>query len=232
MKSKDGTYRVVALVGLVVSILALTMGFAAFTTSLTISSSAEVTPASSTLNVVFSSDPDSNVTNAPAISYNPVSGVPTASAASLNGTTVTGIRARFNAHDQSVTYSFYARNNSSYTAYLTGITFKPITQNGSDFKTCAPKTGVTNPATGDLSGACSDISLTVSMGDVSSTHPVSLSSSDVASLQANDKIINSGDYKVVTVTIAYGHAYPIPDGDFTATFGDIELSFSSVAPSA
>lgn len=232
MQSKDGTFRVVALVGLIVSILALTIGFAAYTTSLTIKSSAEVIPTDSNLDVVFSSAADSNVTGAPTIIYSPASGVPTADTPTLSGTTVSGIKARFNAHDQSVTYSFYVRNNSSYTAYLTGIEFKPITLNGSDFKTCEPKTGSANPATGDISGPCSDISLTVSIGNVVANHPVSLSASNIANLQASDKVINSGDYKTITVVISYGHAHPLPDGDFTATFGDIFISYSSVAPTA
>ena len=103
MKSNK-TYNTVALCALIVAVAGLTIGFAAFSNTLTINSSANVAPSSSTLDIAFSTAIDSKTNGT-------VTGVPTTGAtggtATISGTTISDVTAHFTAPGQSVTYSFY-----------------------------------------------------------------------------------------------------------------------------
>jgi len=227
MQSKDRTYQVVAIVGLIIGVMALTIGFAAFTTTLTISSAADVTPAATTLDVVFSTSSSSAVTGT-------VTGVATgetgatAGDATLAATTVSGISAHFTKPGQTVTYTFNVYNNSAYLAYLTEIVFKNASGE-SAFKVCKAKSGSSNPATNDITTACNGITLTLTVDGLETT--TSKTPSEIAAYSGN-KTIAATTGKTVTVVITYASGSSIPDGDIEVAFGDIDLKYSSVAPAA
>ena len=227
MQSKDRTFQVVAIVGLIVGVMALTIGFAAFTTSLTISSAADVTPAATTLDVVFSTSSSSAVTGTVAGVATGETGA-TAGSATLANTTVSGINAHFTKPGQTVTYTFYVYNDSAYTAHLTGITFGNASGE-STFKACQAKTGSANPATNDITTACNGITLTLTVDGYETT--TSKTSSEVAAYTGN-KTIAASTGKTVTVVVTYAAGSAVPDGDIEVAFGDIQLNYSSVAPSA
>ena len=228
MQSKDRTYQVVAIVGLIVGVMALTIGFAAFTTTLTIQSAAEVAPGAQTLDVVFSTSSNS-------VAAGSVSGVATGESgasgdsATLSGTSITGIKANFTKPGQTVTYTFNVYNNSAYTAYLNEVIFKNVTGSSpAAFKVCSAKSGSANPATNNIDTACNGITLTLTVDDLSTT--TSKTPSEILAL--GNKTIAASVGKTVTVVIEYATGSAVPDGDISVAFGDIELKYSSVAPSA
>ena len=224
MQSKDRTYQVVAIVALIIGVFALSIGFAAFSTTLTIKSAADVTPAQEPLNVKFSTSNTSYVAGAVnGVDAGTVTGA-TADVASLADTTIQNINAKFTKPGQSVTYSFNAYNGSSFDAYLTGITFKNV--DGSSpaaTKVCSAKPG-TNPASNGVSEACNDIAISVSVGSHTAT-------GSETSTEIGTHKLEAGQGETVVVTITYldgtGHGHEA-DGDFTVSFGDIALSYSTV----
>ena len=229
MQSKDRTYQVIAIVALVIGVCALTVGFAAFTNNLTISSHAEVSPGSSVLDVVFSTSNSSVVTGSVVGTASGTSGASGATA-TLTNTTVTGIQANFTEPGQKVTYDFYVYNNSAFTGYLTGIAFNNVSGEGAT-KVCAPKSGSSNPATTGYTEACNDITLKLTVGPTGSPLVTGISESKSAA-QVNDVSgLAAGAAYPVVVEIEYVSATPTPhtaDGDFSVNFGDIVLTYSSV----
>ena len=222
MQSKDRTYQVIAIVALVIGVCALTVGFAAFTTNLTINSSATVRPASTVLDVVFSRQKT-------AVNEGTITGVPvnnaTAGTATLSNLTVSNIHADFTQPGEKVTYTFYVYNNSPFTAYLTNVNFGFAS--GTDFKVCSAANdgNPANPAT-DFTAACADITFKLSIED--QTNVTNLTDSANGSTIADSNGIAAGTGKTVTVEIAYPDGSDIADGDFNVAFGDVELTYSSV----
>ncbi len=224
MQSKDRTYQVIAIVALVIGVCALTVGFAAFSTNLTINSAADVRPASSVLDVVFSTSNSSVVSgNVTATLTNTAATAPTADDAVLTNTTVTGLNAHFTEPGQKVTYSFNVYNNSAFTGYLTGIAFNNAS-GGSAFKACNT-TGTTNPATTGVDAACADITLKLTVED-----KVTNATESKAANQINDTTgLAASTGKAVTVEIEYPAGSDTADGEFNVVFGDIVLTYSSVS---
>ena len=237
---RDRSGKVIAIVALLVGVVGLTIGFAAFSNTLRIQSSAEVIQSQDAYNVDFSSASNgtaSTATNgsvAPS-SLSPATDGPTGSTATIDNSSwdpvISNLKATFTAPGQSVTYTFYTKNVGKMKAYLNSVTFKDTTTTSGTFQTCAPlsRTGEgveANPATVDLSNICNDITLTLTLGseDFTSTR----TRTQFATATAHD--LEIAGYEQVTVVIAYA-ANPAEeaDGDFSVTFGDIELGFSSQA---
>lgn len=220
MGSKDRSYQVVTLVALVVAVLGLSVGFAAFSNTLTIKSSAEVTPDENQFNVDLSGASTSEVTTVtPTLS--PASNGPTGTTASVNnsGTNsalIENLHATFTEPGQSVTYTFYARNLGQYLAYLNSITFGNA-EGGSSFKVCTPATGTTASL---VTSACEGISLTLSVGSLTDV------TASQASLTGHSLAI--GGNEEITVTISYASGSERADGNFDVAFGDIVLTYDSV----
>lgn len=97
----------------------MTLGFAAFSTTLNISSSASVTPSSGDFMVKFSTSKDSLVVNAVEPSSK-TSGITTTNGTIVNSVspTLSNLSASFTSPGQYVEYTVYARNEGEYTAYL------------------------------------------------------------------------------------------------------------------
>ena len=144
--------KVVAIVALVVAVIGLGIGFAAFSSTLTISSSATVTPSANSLT-------GSSITPT-------TTGGATAEASSFTETTLTGSDAQFTAPGQSVKYSLYAYNAGEYLAYLNGVTVGAVT--------CEPGEGTT---AGLVNAACDDITVSVKVGNTTYTESDSAISS-------------------------------------------------------
>lgn len=205
--------RVITIVALVIGVVALTIGFAAFTQSLNINNStAEVKPSNS-LNVHF---PTSG-TMTPTTSGAGVTGA----SVSLAATTISGLKANFNAPGQSVTYSTTIMNDSSYVAYLKSVTFSKATP------TCAPLTGTdNNPASeSTLSAVCSNMVMEVTLGSTGSYLVQNLNHTESS---ITGKSISAGGSIPCTVVLKYNGS-AVPDGDFTVDFGNITFGFSSTS---
>ena len=190
--------RIIPLVALIVAVVGLGIGFAAFTSTLTISSSAQVNPASTdfTNNVGFSTSSTEMKTGTLAPNSSTYG-----KSATLAKTTISGIEATFTAPGQSVTYSANLVNLSAYTAYLNAVTF------GS--KTCTAGTGATQAL---VTAACGDISMSVKIG----TNTYTSTNNSISSVS-----IASTKYLAVTVKITYASCGDRADGPFTVSFGNL-----------
>ena len=206
------THRIISIIALFLGIVGVTLGYAAFSNTLTISSSAEVNPDPSTFNVDFSSSDSAVVTDpvVPSLSAN-VTGF-TATNATIDNTsdpTISNLKATFTEPGQSVTYTFYSYNIGQYIAYLNSIVF-------SGNKTCTAKTGTTQAL---VNTACNGISLSAKVGSESVT------TTSVASISGHSLGINAAEEIIVTISYAAGSG--VADGDFEVALPDIVLTYES-----
>jgi hypothetical protein len=194
----------------------LSVGFAAFSNSLVIKSSAKVTPNSSTFNVDFSSSGTSLATTAVAPTKTPTT--LTATSAAIDNTsdpTISNLSVTFTEPGQKVVYTFYAYNAGQYDAYLKSITYANVTGKTAA-KVCTAASGTTDTL---VQAACDDITVSVKVGDLSEV------SGSKASITGHT--LAKGAFEQVTVTIEYASNGDRADGDFTVAFGDITLLYSS-----
>lgn len=218
---KDRNTKVIAIVALLVGVVGLSLGFAAFSNTLTISSSAEVTPSAEDFNVDFSATTSGNVSTDPVVPVlNPtgVTGFEATNGAIDNSgsPTITNLHATFTEPGQTATYTFSSKNIGKYIAYLKSVVFEPVTGE-SVTKKCTPGTGTTAALVND---ACNDITLSVKVGSESAT------TASLANITGHSLAIDANEE--VTVTISYAQDGHRADGDFTVAFGDVVLTYSSV----
>ena len=225
---KDRKTKMIAIAALIVGVVGLSLGFAAFSNTLTIKSSAEVTPDDSIFNVDFSKQSGSVVDGTVTPTLSPTGGPAEfvgsdATIDNTNDPVIRNLHATFTEPGQSVTYNFYTKNAGALKAYLKNVTFANVSGQ-STTKVCAPKTGSQNPATASLvNAACSGISLTMTLGSESFT--ASKARAEFTSATAHDLEVDG--YEAVTVVISYASGSAQADGDFDVSFGDITLLYSS-----
>ena len=212
---KKRTGQFVALMALVVGVIGVSVGFSAFSNALKIQSSATVTPDESTLNVDFSSLENSVDTSdiKPA-----VTGTITATDAKINNTSdpvISNLSATFTEPGQKATYSFYAYNAGELTAYLKSIVYGNA-QGETSTKVCKAKEGTTDAL---VQKACEGISLKVKVGTEAET------TSGIGSITNHSLLKGAGE--AITVTLEYAAGAERADGDFTVSFGDVTLNYSS-----
>lgn len=216
MKKQENSKQITIAV-LVAAIICLSVGFSAFSTTLNISSSANVSPDSSTFNVLFSSSSETLETNSIIPSKNPEELV--ANSATINNSdtpTISNLGGTFTSPGQSITYTFYARNEGEYNAYLKDIIFNNV-QSESSPKVCTAMEGTTDSL---VQTACNDIKIKVKVGNEDETTETKNGIMGHALLQGNSEMI--------TVTISYESNGTRADGDFSVSFGDISLNYNSV----
>ena len=230
MKNKQG----ITIAALIAAIIGLSIGFAAFSNTLTINSNAGVNPDSSSMNVVFSSSNNGTATQAVVPTKNAAAtsaniGVTNAT---ITGRTLSNLSAAFTAPGQSITYetNLYVYNAGSLKAQLTGIVFNEAEENYGSYKKCVAATKDSNnqdipqarQATPTLvTSACEGISISVTIGTATDVTPSS--TGDKASL--NYQTINAGSALAASVTISYDGVYI--DGPMEVIFGDIEITATS-----
>ena len=215
MQRNDNLYRAFAVAGLVIGVIALTIGFAAFNQSLTISSSAEVDVADTPLDIAFSTSQSSQVNGSVTPTASGNTGA-SGSNATFANTTISGLHAIFTKPGQTVTYSFYVRNDSAYTAYLNTVDFANAA-NASAFKVCSAGSDSTQSY---VDNACNGISITVTTG--------TYSTSDSVTTGGTGHSLAATTGETVTVEITYADGSATADGDFDVSFGDITLGYSTI----
>ena len=222
---KDRKTKIIAIAALLVGTFALTIGFAAFASNLSIQSGAEFTPNENDFKVNFSTDEDSVVVDVVSAVASGVAGAVGTEASIENGVTtssISNLNATFTDPGQKITYSFYAVNAGKYEAFLNAISFANAT-NGNSYKKCTPGTD-TNAAL--VESACENISLKVTVGSLEATPSTTgIDDIDNHSLQPTG---NSGNGESVIVEIEYAANAARPDGDFTVSFGDVTLTYEAV----
>lgn len=206
-------YKLAAIAALILGIIGVSLGYAAFSNTLTIRSSAEVKPDSSAFNVDFSSSSSAVQTNDITPTLSAVVTGFTATDAEIDNTSdpvISNLKATFTEPGQSATYSFYAYNAGEYVAYLNSIVF-------SGTKTCTAKSGTTQSL---VDSACTGITLTATVGSEAAT------STSVASITSHS--LAKGAAEQITVVISYADGSAVADGDFDVTLPDIVLTYDSV----
>ena len=239
MEKKRGN-QVMAIAALFIAVIGLSLGFAAFSNTLTISSSASVTPDASVFNVDLSTVATGDTATAGNVlgvlapeptagTYNEehfTAGTATIAndpitAGSTSNAEITGLRANFTEPGQSVTYTFYAKNVGQLNAFLNSVEFQNVSGESST-KVCTPGTGAT---AGLVSAACNAISINVSVGGSSFSETNSNVSSHQLAIAGNETVI-------VTITYAAETSENVgayrADGPFEVAFGNIVLTYGSV----
>ena len=200
MRNNGSKY--IVLFALLISVAALSLGFAAFTSTLTISAEATYQDPGNwdlKLSTVNNKIQSGTVT--------PTATGATGSAATLTANSISGLKATFTGTGQSVKYSFYAYNASAFLGYLNSVSIGT--------KTCTAKTGTNQTY---VNTACNDISLSVKVGSQTyTTTNTSISSHTLAA--------STGE--AVEVTISYAENGATADGDFDVSFGNVTLLYGT-----
>ena len=219
----DKNSRSLAIAVLALAIVGLGVGFAAFQSTLTVSSSATVTPSATTFtsNIGF----DTGSTNS--------SCTKTGESASYNkgtvgATTITGVSASFTEPGQSVVCTYKVNNTSPYLAYLTSINFG----NGSTDKITCTKTDSTATTT-LVNSACDTITVTAQVGGTA--FGTGGSTATVTKGANNSLAITGGTHTLAatsgteTVYVKIEYAGPArADGAFSVSIPQIGLTYSTV----
>ena len=211
------TLQFVTIIALTICVIGLSIGFAAFSNVLNIKPNANVTPNSNSLNVDFSSKENEVVTGEIVPTVNPINLTATnAIIDNTNAPTISNLNATFTNPGQSVTYEFYAYNAGELDAFLKSIIYSNVTGQSSN-KVCTASVGTTDSL---VQSACNGISVKVKVGSESVT------TGSVANINNHSLATKTGE-KII-VTIEYAENAQVTDGDFTVSFGDIALNYSSV----
>ena len=206
----------------VVSILIMTIGYAAFSTGLNILSSAYVNPNSEDFSIVFSSE--SNRLSLTGVQYEKNNnhidvGTPVIDNTSTESPTISGLTANFIDPGDSVTYTFYTLNNGEYDAYLTKLIFDKLNDNS--IKKCTAGDGTSSDL---VNKACSGIEMYVNIENIN--EPMYFTTN------INNHILRKGASEEVQVTIRYKSGSDRADGPFSVSFGDIKLIYATVDDSS
>ena len=215
---KNRSSKIIAIVALCIAIVGITLGFAAYSSTLNIEPNISVNPTGETFKVNFSSSPLAVETDLVIPTKNPSNLV--AENATINNAgsnpEITNLTATFTEPGQSVTYTFYVHNVGEFDAFLKSITYNNA--NGSDsFRVC---TASENTTASLVEAACDDILVFVTVGD---TGPVTTTKSNIT----NHRLVK-GTHETVTVKIEYITGGDQANGNFTVKFGDIALLYSSI----
>ena len=226
-REKNG--KILAIVALCVAIFGLTIGFAAFSNTLTISSSATVSPNKSAFNVDFSTSASSVVTSA--IVPTALNGASATNATIDNGgdlsdPVVEGISATFSEPGQSATYDFYAFNAGEYDAFLNSVVFESVVNN-TVAKVCSISqddvaAGIPTASDEQLAAACEAINVKVVVGEDAQAREFASSQTNIA-----DFVVAKKSATKVSVVLTYAENGARADGNFKVDFGNIALSFGS-----
>ena len=212
---RDRQIKIVSVLALVLGVLGLSLGFTAFSNILIISSNATVKPESSSFSVDLYSGTSTSNTDYTVIGKSSVEGVNGTATISKDRKVITGVTADFNAPGQSVVYEFYAHNTGEYVAYLRSIIFTVV--EGHDY----PKVCTLTSDKGSLNlveAACKDISLEVSVGDITVDNSIT---------GISHHPIEKDGYVKVSVKLTYIAGGTKVNGPFKVEFGDVHLEYSS-----
>ena len=216
---KDRSSKIIAVVALIIGIVGLSVGFAAFTRDLNITFAESNVKLTGDLDVKFLASSNTGDTNKTvAGSLNGATSAIDATIAS-DGLTISSLGATFSDKGQSVSYDLYIYNNSEYDAYLKKVEFLNYTGSETN-KVCTALSGTTQSSVDE---ACDDISLSITVGGETVM--------DTKDSNFTVPKITKGDTVPVKITITYnggeGSAL-LPNGDFKINFGGIKLSYSSL----
>ena len=214
MEKNNG--KIIAIVALVVAVVALSVGFAAFADQLTISAQANVAAPSnpfddSTNGLAYAA------TNSAVCYYTGDNTDTTTNAGTASGDTWSGISVPLTADKPSVTCTATVVNNTSYTAYLRSIAASGPVE--------CTSTGAN--ATANASAVCATAQAVVTIDDASLTVNKDSTNSTKNDTITNKTITANGGTKTVTIVISYNPTGVNIDEDVTITIPTITHTYSS-----
>ena len=232
--------KVIAIIALVVAVIGMSVGFAAFSNTLTISSSATVKPTEEDFKLVayglgeginketWVANPvnlslyTSKTSGMPllGIDNNPaIGGEKAVISSSGDKISISNLSATFSEPEQDLFYAVALKNEGSYDAYLK-ITEEDIDKlrNSEVNKVCTAGDGTTESL---MNAACDDIYLGMEIGK-------SNGDGFFNTTEGSYKI-EPGDHVIIFIVIYYDKNGGRADGPFTIDFDDITLNFSTAA---
>ncbi len=236
---KERNTKLISIFSMVLAVLCLSIGFAAFSRTLNIESSATVEVSDENFDIDLSKDPDDVVTE----DIGEATPSPSPDGPTYNKEEVTvnndedgnavikGLNATFTKPGQSVTYSnIYAVNTGAFDAYLTGLEIANAA-GGENAVLCTAREG-----TNYVTDACKGIKITVEVKDELETSTYSTLTATVEGKQngvigadatlAAPKQGEKSAHKVI-VKLEYLEGSAIADGPFDVVFGNVTVSYSS-----
>lgn len=219
---KERHIKILSIIALVLAIAGMSLGFAAFSTTLNISSSASVTPNSDNFNIIFCNsinigDCNSYVNHF--LDYKTVNGATNGGTiADVMGTYASDFGASFTTTNQSIIYQLYVQNIGEYDAYLRGISYTSL-DNG-NYKKCTSATSDSTKATDSLvQAACEGIKVTISIGGITY---------ELGSTNISGHKLPIASTEEVIFKIEYENGAALADGPFNVEIADIKLDYSTV----
>ena len=212
---KDRKQKFIVMIALMIAIASMSLGFAAFSTTLNISSSASVTPDDNGFNIVFSSSEYAITTRDDGGTV--VSGIGTNGAqggiTSLYRKQASGLITQFTEPGQFLYILIYAHNIGEYDAYLTGVNITNI--NGTSYKKCMAREGTTDRL---VQAACDGIDVSVTIND----------EYYYFGRQISGHLLEKGSVEPIEIIVSYDVNATRADGVFDIEFGEISLEYKTI----
>lgn len=221
---RDRKVKMLSIIALVLAITGISLGFAAFSSTLTILSSATVTPNSNDFKMVVYGLIDDEEATAlilgETLDFSKWSLVEAPDRNNYGSTavidnsnlTINNINVSFSKPGGETAYIVAIKNEGMYDAYLDLDKYKPIIASN-----CVSNGDATQNLVDD---ACIGISLTLYFYNSS----YEIISSGILKVEPNS-------YMGVFISVSYAESSAVADGDFSVEFDDIELEFTTVPPS-
>ena len=221
--------RIIAIIAMVIAVIGLTVGFAAFTRTLTIESKATVNTDESTFSVKLSATASTVDDKTPVTTSAKTDNIQTNSATIDNSTnpkkpTIKGLGVTFTKPGQTATYTFYAVNDGEFDAFLKEITFANV-----DGSNTISGTGDGSTDSGMVTKACGGIEMTVTVDGVAATTKVGTNGSNysIESHKIAKPVGKTFSSHTITVQLEYKADSTVADGSVTVKIGDVSLKYSS-----
>ena len=227
-KEKSG--RIIAIVALVIAVIGLSVGFAAFSTSLNINTAARLTPGANNWNVGFSvngtdlADVSTASTKAANESGNP--GVIDVTKYTIGQNTNATLSATAGS---SVSYSLNILNKGSLTAYLDEVDFDNVAITCSN----APAGSSSQIDSNTTSNGGNTTTITAAECQAMFGVTLTINSTDYTTTTAGSGSIAAGSSVPVTLTVAYTNTAAAQaaaaklDGDIIVSIGTITVVYTS-----
>ena len=236
---KNRSTRILAVIALVVAVAGLSLGFAAFSSVLTIEPSAVVLPEDN-MRIIFSDvdgaptaavvegEMDQAMSNArtrlAALGIEDPN-LPNVADAVIDNSNkkapkITNLKATFTAPGQSASYTFYVYNEMDYKAFLRTITFDTTKYS------CTPGSGTDSTSANSV---CQSIELDIAVGSATASVTGNGSSAKTEFTASTAHELTGKDAEEVVVTISYPENSPETNGDVTVRLPDIQLTYSSTS---
>ena len=206
MVNKDKITKYIAIIALLIAVLSISFGFAAYTRAISISAISDVTTKGPVYNGgVLSTSKDE--INTGRVEAKTTGGV-VAEQAILTKDTISNISVHFTAPGQSATYDFYGYNDSEINAYLNSVVF------GS--KVCKALDGDNTQLVND---ACNSIKMYIKIGSKTFYG---------TEINIKEHLIDPKESEEIEVKIEYIEDGVESDKSFKVDFGTAVLTYDTV----